>query len=67
MSDSSISLYGRNSVIGRSIVVHKNKDDLGKGNDEESTKTGNAGPRLACGVIGIASSFKHFTSDFFNH
>ena len=36
-------------------MVHKNKDDLGKGNDVESTKTGNSGPRISCGVIGLAS------------
>lgn len=41
------------NVIGRSIVVHQNEDDLGRGNDIESTKTGNAGARIGCSVIGL--------------
>ena len=58
--DRMVTLYGENSVLGRSIVVHRQEDDLGQGGDEESLKTGNAGARLACGVIGLAAEFKHF-------
>ena len=35
------------------IIVHQDKDDLGLGNNEESLKTGNAGKRVGCGVIGL--------------
>lgn len=54
-----ISLFGENSVLGRSMVVHAKEDDLGRGGDEESKKTGNSGKRLACGVIGLSDKFKN--------
>jgi len=53
ISDSFISLTGENSILGRTVVVHANVDDLGKGGHDLSKTTGNAGGRLACGVIGI--------------
>ena len=51
-----VDLLGDRSVVGRGIVVHADEDDLGKGGDEESLKTGNAGDRLACGVITLRAS-----------
>ena len=54
VQDNQVKLIGQQSVIGRTVVVHAGTDDLGKGGNEESKKTGNAGGRPACGVIGIA-------------
>jgi Cu-Zn family superoxide dismutase len=48
-----VDLVGDRSVVGRGIVVHADRDDLGKGGDAESLKTGNAGDRLACGIIAL--------------
>jgi Cu-Zn family superoxide dismutase len=46
--DPVIELDGNNSIIGHSVVVHENEDDL------MTQPTGNAGPRIGYGVIGIA-------------
>ena len=52
-NDNMIKLRGyKQNIIGRSIVIHGQKDDLGRGGNSESLKTGNAGKRIACAVIG---------------
>ena len=43
-----ITFEGPNSVLGRAVIVHAKADDL------KTQPTGDAGGRLACGVIGIA-------------
>lgn len=55
LKTSKITLYGKNSIIGRSIVVHEDQDDLGKGGFPDSLTTGHAGARIDCAVIGYAS------------
>ena len=40
------------------MLSHADTDDLGQGGDAESLKTGNAGDRLACGVIRLRESLE---------
>ena len=50
--DFGITLYDHvNGILNRGVVIHAGKDDLGQGGDEGSISTGNAGGRVACGVI----------------
>jgi Cu-Zn family superoxide dismutase len=44
--DKAVSLEGPDTIIGRSVIIHAGEDDF------KSQPTGNAGSRLACGVIG---------------
>jgi Cu-Zn family superoxide dismutase len=46
--DTLIKLTGPESIIGHGLIVHADPDDL------KSQPTGNAGGRVACGVIGVA-------------
>ena len=49
---------GPRDIAGRAIVVHAGQDDLGRGvgdKAEESKKTGNAGARVACGIIKVVN------------
>ncbi len=48
--DPKISLNGADNIIGRGVIVHGGEDDL------ESQPSGAAGPRVACGVIGLANT-----------
>jgi superoxide dismutase, Cu-Zn family len=56
ITDKLISLTGPYSIIGRAAVVHKDVDDLGRGGLEISKQTGNAGARVACGIVGITKN-----------
>ncbi|HYS95539.1 MAG TPA: superoxide dismutase family protein [Chthoniobacterales bacterium] len=43
-----LSLSGKDSIIGRSVVVHEKEDDL------KTDPAGNSGARIACGTINAA-------------
>ena len=52
--DFGITLYDHiNGILGRGVVIHAGRDDLGQGGDDGSLATGNAGGRVACGVIEV--------------
>jgi len=48
MSDKVMKLTGSDSILGHAVIVHEKADDL------KTQPTGDAGGRLACGVIGVA-------------
>src|SRR5262249_3918509 len=48
VDDPMLAFSGPASIIGRGLIVHEKADDL------NTPPTGNAGGRLACGVIGVA-------------
>jgi Cu-Zn family superoxide dismutase len=43
--DPKLSFEGASSVVGKGVIVHANPDDL------KTQPTGNAGGRVACGVV----------------
>lgn len=56
ISDMVVRLLGPHSIIGRSIVVYSAEDDCGRGGHALSLITGNTGPRVCAGVVGLAPS-----------
>ena len=55
-TDELVTLFGEKSILGRSVVIHEGIDDcgLGKGKaKKESLISGNAGTRMAGGIIGL--------------
>jgi len=50
--DDLVKLNGPYSVIGRSMIIHLDEDDLGYGKHSDSLTTGHSGKRVVCGVIG---------------
>jgi|TARA_B100000497_G_scaffold4760_1_gene4833 Cu-Zn family superoxide dismutase len=55
MEDNLVKLRGtKANVLGRSLVIHEDMDDLGMGNHSDSLTTGHAGKRITCAVIGYS-------------
>jgi len=48
--DPVMKLTGEQSILGHAVIVHEKEDDL------KSQPTGNAGGRVACGVVGVAKT-----------
>merc|ERR1712066_122597 len=47
----SLEVGNKGFIGGRGVVIHEKEDDLGKGDNEESHKTRNAGARIGCFTI----------------
>ena len=48
--------FSVDDILGRSIIIHEDEDDLGLTTHELSKTTGNSGARIACAVIGISKN-----------
>lgn len=48
LKDKVLKLSGDDSIVGYAVIVHEKADDL------KTQPTGDAGGRIACGVIGVA-------------
>lgn len=48
LTDKAMKLTGAEAIVGHAVIVHEKADDL------KTQPTGDAGGRLACGVIGVA-------------
>ena len=56
-TDELIKLSGNDAnIIGRGLIIHGGEDDCGKTDHEFSKTTGNSGNRIACSIIGYAST-----------
>ncbi|XP_066260881.1 superoxide dismutase [Cu-Zn]-like [Euwallacea similis] len=62
-NDTIIALSGENNIIGRSVVIHSDPDDMGLGNANDSKTTGHAGLRIGCGVIGTKNDLNSGTNN----
>jgi Cu-Zn family superoxide dismutase len=49
--DKLVSLYGKNNVFGRALVIHQLRDDLGLTDHPNSKTSGNSGSRISCGIV----------------
>jgi Cu-Zn family superoxide dismutase len=57
MRDNVIKLRGNKAnIIGRGLIIHADEDDCGQGGFDDSLKTGHAGERIACAVIGYSKN-----------
>jgi len=49
ITDSILTFEGENSILGKSVIVHADADDM------TTQPTGNAGGRVACGIINLVN------------
>jgi len=54
------------NIVGRTLVIHDGEDDLGDGGTPDSGTTGNAGSRVACGIVQAASSAQEAMASFYD-